>query len=108
MSYWTYLMIDTGGYEPAVVAEIGNCTSNVAPMWHQAIGRPLGDLHQAVCANVIAELSVAVRRMYESPAVFEELNPPNGWGDAVSAREYLEKLLTECVAHPKAYIHISR
>lgn len=39
---------------------------------------------------------------------FEELNPPNGWGDAHGARRFLEELADLCAAHPKATVMVWR
>ncbi|MGW0581932.1 hypothetical protein ACWD25_39705, partial [Streptomyces sp. NPDC002920] len=50
MSYWisVYMNVDTGGPEPAYVelVEVGNYTSNVHPMWSDALGYCLYELEE--------------------------------------------------------------
>lgn len=107
MSYDIYLVIDTGGPAPALVAEIGNYTSNVVPMWAKALGFPLADLHERNAGDCINRLKSAVLEMKNNWAEFEELNPSNGWGDALGACSYLTELAEACEKHPKATIEIS-
>jgi hypothetical protein len=108
MSYDIWLEIDTGGPEPATVAEVGNYTSNVSGMWADALGRSLGDYHGAPCSEAAGSLLRGVERMKADPAHYEAMNPENGWGDYEGALKYLEQLYEACTRHPKATIAIWR
>jgi len=109
MSYDIWLEIDTGGPEPAIVHEVGNYTSNVVPMWAKALGgTSLGEYHGRNAGDAVTELRAAVARMDAEPAIYAAMNPPNGWGESRSARDYLNKVAQACADHPRTTIHISR
>lgn len=107
MSYHISLDIDTGGPEPAEVLEVGNCTSNVAPMWKQALGVRLRDYDGVPCERALAPLRDGIRRMEDDPAKHRAMEPENGWGDYEGALNYLRKLADACAANPKCTIRIS-
>lgn len=111
MSYWTsvYMTVDTGGAEPRYVelVEVGNYTSNVAGMWATALGFGLADLSQKNAGASLPSLQRAVAAMEANPTRYEEMNPPNGWGDYQGALSYLRRLRDACAEHPKATIRIS-
>ncbi|MEU4173268.1 hypothetical protein AB0F46_41320 [Streptomyces sp. NPDC026665] len=111
MSYWIslYTHVDTGGPEPERVEleEVGNYTSNVAPMWSAALGRSLGDLSEQPAGAVLPDLEQAVAAMEADPARFEAMNPKNGWGDYAGALGYLRRLRDACARHPKSTVRIS-
>lgn len=107
MSYWVYLMMDTGGSEPATVADVGNMTSNCSGMWAKALGKPLAELDGLNAGEQIAILEKAVLDMRDNPLEYEGLEPSNGWGDLKSAKRYLNDLLSACQQNPKAFIYIS-
>jgi hypothetical protein len=108
MSYDIWLEIDTGEAEPYVVDEPGNCTSNVSPMWKDALGRSLGDYHGAPCSEACGPLARGVERMEAEPDRYRKMNPENGWGDYEGALDFLRRLLRACRAHPNATIQIWR
>lgn len=124
MSYDTSMVIDTGGPEPAEVAEIGNMTSNVCGMWWLAIeGRPwtdadwgtwdttgLAGCHGKTGAELIPVLEQAVSHIKhpDHAATYRAMTPENGWGSHFRAAEYLERILAACREHPKATLWISR
>lgn len=110
MSYDGWLYIDTGGPEPAIVAELGNYTSNVAPMWGLALEKAgenirLSDTEGRTAADVLPLLRRAVAHMEDFPEVYTPMNPSNGWGDYEGALNYLRGVVEQCVKHPKAYLH---
>jgi uncharacterized protein (DUF2235 family) len=109
MSYDISLEIDTGAPdgEWAEVVEIGNCTSNVSPMWRKALGVSLSDFHQVNAAEAAPKLADAVKAMESDPAGYRAMNPPNGWGDYEGALAYLRKLAEACARHPKCRIWVS-
>ncbi|WP_407563347.1 hypothetical protein [Streptomyces sp. 184] len=107
MSYDVYLVIDTGGPEPAAVVDVGNYTSNVSGMWEDALGYPLKNLHGWQAEDARTDLQQAVHDMETHPEAYRAMNPPNGWGDYEGALDYLRRLGDACRAHPKTTIHIS-
>lgn len=109
MSYNAYMVIDTGSDEPACVADIGNMTSNVSPMWTKALGFQLRDLDGKTGYECISPLEHAVShiRHPENTKAYKEMNPPNGWGNHESAAGYLEAILAACRQHPKATLKLS-
>lgn len=109
MSYDVSLVIDTGGSEPAEVVDVGNMTSNVAPMWRKALPPDgIAGLHGRRCADVTGQLQLAVAHMENHPDFYRAMNPPNGWGDYESALDYLRKLRDAAAAHPLTTIEVSR
>lgn len=108
MSYDFALEIDTGGQMPATVADCGNCTYNVAPMFYKALGEGgINKLHGEEAWKVIPKLEHAIEHMEAHAADYRELNPPNGWGNYDGALEYLRGILKACKEHPKCTIRIS-
>jgi hypothetical protein len=107
MSYDIWLTIDTGGPEPATVADVGNMTSNVAPMWRLA-GADLADFDGKTAGDCLDALRTAVGDMAAHPAKYEALNPPNGWGDQTGCLRYLMDVLATFELHPLATVVVSR
>ncbi len=127
MSIDLYLQIDTGGKHLATVVEVGNYTNNCQPMWTKALNAsPLpndinlaymnsyGELKLCYMTGMEASyavpiLTMAVAHMDDpaNEADYIALNPPNGWGEFKSAREYLRSLLDACREHPKSTIYAS-
>lgn len=110
MSYDGWLQIDTGGGEMVDVVELGNYTSNCAPMWGHALEMAgedirLSDTEGRTGAEVLPLLTKAVQHMTDNPDVYKAMNPTNGWGDYESATEYLRNIAQECGRHPKARLH---
>lgn len=106
MSYDIDLMIDTGT-ELRRIVEIGNHTSNTAPMWTKALGTPLRELNGRNAGECVELLERGVKDMEEHEDEYTPLNPPNGWGNYGSALKYLRKLLKECRENPKCVIDMS-
>lgn len=108
MSYDVWLEIDTGGKEPAMVADCGNMTSNVAPVWRAAFcDVALFDDRQA--GDCVRHLVRGLENLHRDPDSFSSLVRGDGsWGCVQDAIEYLEKLLTVFRAHPKCTVRVSR
>jgi hypothetical protein len=104
-----YMNIDTGAAEPSwfTVAEIGNYTSNVAPMWTDALGHSLADLKEQTAGEALPALQRAVTALEADPGKYEAMNPSNGWGGYRGALDYLRRLRDACAEHPKATIYVS-
>lgn len=101
--------VTTGGPEltEVCVTEVGNYTSNVSPMWAEALGHRLRDLHGRRAGDVLDALRVAVTAMETNPDEYRALNPENGWGSYDGALSYLRDLRDACAMHPNAQIYIS-
>jgi hypothetical protein len=107
VSYAIWLEIDTGSGEFATVAELGDYTANVGPMWCDALnGKLLREFRDAPCSEAAGPLAAAVKRMEADPDHYRAMNPPNGWGDYDGALRYLRNLAEACAEHPRCRIHI--
>lgn len=108
MSYDVMLTIDTGGEEPANVADCGNMTSNVAPVWN-AVGANVAEFHGQLAADCLPAITEGLRRLKAAPRAFDHLVRGGGsWGTVESAIEYLTRLERDFTAHPKATVYVSR
>lgn len=107
MGYWIHLGIDTGAGEVVDVLDL-SCTSNVSPMWRDALGQPLYEFDGAPATEAAGPLTAGIERMEADPDRYRAMNPANGWGDAQGALEVLRQLRDGCVAHPKTTVRISR
>lgn len=112
MSYDGWLCIDTGGPEAAEVAELGNYTSNVAPMWRTALKAAGEDIELSrtdgrIAGEVLPLLRAAVAHMEDHPRDYAALNPANGHGDYAGALAYLRDVVIACAQHPKATLRRS-
>jgi hypothetical protein len=109
MSWDASLMIDTGGEYPAGVAELGNYTYNVAPMYFEVFPEEKGfrdSLDGVLASDAIPILEQAITALEADPAHFKAMEPENKWGNYEGAVEYLKTILAGCQEHPKATIHI--
>ena len=108
MSYDVYMVVDTGGTEPAYVTESRNYTYNVSPMFRAALGgKGLNDLQGLSGAEAAVKLTSALAFMVGHRDEMVALNPENGWGDYNGALRFLEGILEDCLKHPKAQVRIS-
>lgn len=107
MSYDVYLTIDTGGEEPATVADCGNMTSNVAPVWRH-VGADIAEFHGRTAFDCLPDLKLALKQLKATPRAFDHLVRGDGsWGRVESAIEYLTRLERDFTAHPKATVYVS-
>lgn len=107
MSYDIWLEMDTGGDEPAQVCEVGNHTWNCGLMFSTALGiESLNDLDGQNAGEWAEKCCQGVNDMLSRPAVYETMNPPNGWGSYETALKYLQTLAIACRKHPKATIRV--
>lgn len=108
MSYDVSLEIETGAGNWAEVAEVGNITYNVSPMFRKALA-PDGlrglDGHRA--GECLRDLDAGVIHMTTYPAEYRELNPPNGWGNYEDTLRFLRRLRDLVKAHPATTIRIN-
>lgn len=107
MSYDVWLVIDTGGPEPAQVGRNWNYTTNCSPMW-RAAGANLADFHDKTAAECEPVLRAAIAAMVTTPAIYRALDPENGWGSYDTLLPALVELADTMAAHPKATVVVSR
>lgn len=84
MSLNLWVEVDLGGPSPQRLDGFDwNYTYNVAPMWRELIGEPLGDfLEGKTLIETREALEWAAERMGHEIEHFRSMNPPNGWGSA--------------------------
>ena len=92
--------------EPAVDSGGINGTSNVAGMWHLAMGIRIADLHGERCRKVARYLKRGIDMFEDYPEAFKAMNPKNGWGDSCGALKVLKELLMYCRSHPEQVLKI--
>lgn len=99
MSYW----VSVGDWSE-------NYTSNVGGMWADVLRKPLGELiDEGHTGQTLApELLEGIRRFLTSYPKQEERNPPNGWGDARGALDYLINIYIACIKNPKERVEVER
>lgn len=107
MSYDIYLQTKDALGDEATMWEVGNYTSNAAPMWTEALGYSLRDTHGRRAGDLIEDLAKAVAAMACEPERFRPLEPSNGWGDLDGATKYLAKLYEGCGRWPDAIVEVS-
>jgi hypothetical protein len=108
MSYDVWLTIDTGGDEPGCVADCGNMTSNVGPVWRH-VGADVAEFHGKLAGDCLPALVEGLRQLDAAPRAFDHLVRGGGeWGTVESAIEYLTQLEKDFRAHPKATVRVSR
>lgn len=90
------------------VFDVGTYTSNVAPMWKNAVGSNLEELDGWLGRPLIDPLSKAINHMRDYVEEYLAMNPDNRWGDVGGAREYLERFLLGCRLHPEATVRVHR
>jgi hypothetical protein len=113
VSHDVWMEIDTGGPAPAFVADIGNYTRNVSPMWRKAMSHAAGremwidDTEGMTGEEALPLFTAALGHMILHPSEYEPMNPPNGWGDYEGAKRFVKKCATACEEHPKARLRWS-
>jgi len=107
MSYAIYLTTTDALGNDHDLYEVGNYTSNVAPMWTDALGESLRHLKDRKAADVLTQLEQAIHKMQTNPDHYRAMNPKNGWGDYEGALAYLQRLHEGCRRWPDGVIWIS-
>ncbi len=101
--YW--LVIDTGGEEPARLTDPSiNCTYNLGEMLRAAGFPAWNALIDAPASETGGMLRAVADKLRSDPEQFKAYNPPNGWGTYEGAIEFLDAFAAACAEHPKATI----
>ena len=112
MSHDAWLTVNTGTVE-VQVAEIGNYTRNVSPMWRKAMTAATGrlmaiqDTDGWLAEDAAPVFTRAAEHMAENPNEYLPLNPPNGWGNYSGALDYMRTCAEVCRQHPNATVRWS-
>ena len=107
MSYDVWLDIDAGGPEPIVVAECGNMTSNVGPVWRH-VGADVAEFDGQRAEACIPAVSAALLLLKASPRSYDHLVRGGGdWGTVESAIEFLTELERWFRTAPNATVRVS-
>lgn len=111
MSYDVSLQIDAGAKELVTIPNTGrNYTYNCSPMFRLALGGDgINDLDGKIAGDLIDRLDKAVSDI-RNPAnrrKYQRLNPENGWGNHDGAAQFLQAILDDCRAYPKASVRVS-
>lgn len=110
-----YIMVDTGGYEPARISLYeANITHNCGVMADQAgvygmIWRPEEERSKVKKAgDIVKRLGKAIDDMEKRPEHYKKFEADNGWGTYDQFVLWLQEYLEACVEHPKALVRASR
>ena len=110
MSYDIWATIEPAPDRFTTHLDLGNMTSNVAPMWRTACPTldGLAGIDGKTGAEVSAPLGAGLRFMYKQRRKLEELNPENGWGNFPAAFRYFAAVTRAARSHPGATFHVDR
>ena len=108
MIWDVWMEIDAGGENPAEVAECGNMTWNVSPMYYDALELEHGirGLDGMDGQSALKHLNKAISKMVRNAEKYRVMNPENGWGNYDSALHFLEVIRNSCVKNPKAILRV--
>lgn len=110
MSYDIWATVEPAPNRFTEYLDLGNMTSNVAPMWRAACPSldGLAGIDGKTGAEVSEQLSRGLRFMYRQRRKLEELNPSNGWGSFPGAFRYFARIARAARNHPDATFWVSR
>ena len=110
MSYDIWATVAPAQNRFSTCLDLGNMTSNVAPMWRTAC--PSLDGLAGIDGKAGVEVAIALRKglrfMYRQRRDLEKLNPSNGWGNFPAAFRYFAAVTRAANDHPEAIFHVSR
>ena len=104
MSWDVWLEIDD-----EEIADCGNMTWNVAPMYYEALEseRGIGGLDGMTGEEASKYLVGAISKMVNDPDKYKAMNPKNGWGCYGGALEFLITIRNYCDNNSKAIVRVS-
>ena len=109
MSYDIWATVEPAPNRFSTYLDLGNMTSNVAPMWRAACPSldGLAGIDGKTGAEVSERLLRGLRFMYRQRRKLEELNPENGWGNFPAAFRYFAAVARTARDHPDALFGVS-
>lgn len=110
MSYDIWATVEPAPNVFETYLDLGNMTSNVAPMWRAACPSldGLAGIDGRTGAEVSASLGAALRFMYHQRRKLEAMNPENGWGNFPAAFRYFATVTKAAREHPGAVFNVCR
>jgi hypothetical protein len=110
MSYDVWATVDPAPNRFTTYLDLGNMTSNVAPMWRRACPSldGLADIHGKTGAEISEALGAGLRFMFWQRRKLELLAPSNGWGNYPAAFRYFAAITRAANDHPDAIFWVSR
>ncbi len=110
MSYDIWATVQPAPNRFTTHLEIGNMTSNVAPMWRAACPKldGLADIDGRHGFEVSPALLNGLSNMFTNRRELERLNPASGWGNFTGAFRYFAYVTKTARDHPDAVFWVSR
>jgi hypothetical protein len=92
------------------IIEVGNMTSNVAPMWRLASPHTdgLAGMHGMSAEEAFPHISLLAYEMTQNPDKYRALNPDNGWGSYEGALNYVIEFGMYCEKNSGLEVYVSR
>jgi hypothetical protein len=89
-----------------------NITHNLNKMAEEAgiykhLWRP-EELGITLAGDLVEPLRIGLEKLMKNPAMFEAMNPPNGWGNYHGLVEFVNDYYNACKENPEAVIEVSR
>lgn len=110
MSYDVWATVEPAPNRFYTYMDLGNCTSNVSPMWRAVCPQLDGlvGIHGKKGSEISRDLSIGLHLMYDRRRKLEELNPENGWGNFAGAFRYYARITRAAREHPDATFWVDR
>ena len=110
MSYDVWATIEPAQNRFSTWLDLGNMTSNVAPMWRAVSPDTdgLAGIHGKRGSEVSESLITGLGVMFTTRRELEKLNPENGWGNFAAAFRYYARIARATRDHPDAVFEVSR
>jgi hypothetical protein len=110
MSYDIWATVEPAPNRFSTYLDLGNMTSNVAPMWRAACPSldGLADIDGKKGAEISDRLNRGLRFMFWQRRKLERIAPSNGWGNYPAAFRYFAAVARAANAHPDATFWVSR
>jgi len=108
MSWWVSLVTKVDGHEIEVGDSSMNYTHNCNPMIRDAgLTQWPYEVDGWKASYLGALLREAIENLEAEPAVYQAMNPPNGWGSYDTLLPVLRKVRDECLKYPSTTVRMS-
>ncbi|QDG88855.1 hypothetical protein [Pseudarthrobacter sp. NIBRBAC000502770] len=110
MSYDVWATVEPAPNRFSTYLDLGNMTSNVAPMWRKACPSldGLAGIDGKKGSEVSSALSIGLLEMFVRRRTLEYMAPANGWGSFAGAFRYFAAITRAANEHPDALFGVSR